>query len=240
MKYTILFFIILLPLNGWSTRIDLDYDPGDFEESFDSQIRGCSSQQTVKVLEAEKNVRLRLEQLSRDWALVDLKGVKRDFVDPENRIWIPNGPKNVSYQTYWQDMGLVLRQMKEKADRGLNFQCQTARDKHCDGVIAYVMVIFGRPRQMIYLCPSFFEDGSYETTILHELSHYASSTEDYALDWWNLEKSDLKKGARDAYHIEGFMRQEVPTYLRKTIWLWWWPKPKSGGSVTFPFQVSRN
>lgn len=227
MKTLIALSLLFVSFTSKATRIDLNYDPGDFVEPLASEMRGCSSQQAVKVKEAEKNVSLRLEQIVRDWALVDLMSVKRQFVDVENRQWIEGGPRNLSYQTYWQEMGTVMRLMKEKADRGLNFQCESASNRQCkEGAIAYVMVIFNRPRQMIYLCPEFFTDGSYETTILHELSHYAANTQDYALDWWNVEKSDLKRGAKDAYHVEEFMRKEVPEVLKKSIWMWWWPKIK--------------
>lgn len=227
MKKIIILSLLFISFTSQATRIDLNYDPGDFQEPFISEIRGCDPQEMVKVREAEKNVSLRIDQLLRDWLLVDLMGVKRQFVDVENRQWVEGGPRNQSYHTYWQEMGTNLRLMNEKADRGLNFQCQSASDRQCkEGAIAYVMVIFGIPRQMIYLCPEFFTDGSFETTIFHELSHYAAKTQDYGLDWWNVEKSDLKRGVKDAYHVEEFARKEVQEVLKKSIWMWWWPKIK--------------
>jgi len=92
--------------------------------------------------------------------------------------------------------------------------------------MAYVRFIFGRPRPMIYLCPAFYplSPAGKAETLLHELSHYAASTEDYATDWWARENSDLARAAKDAYHIQLFMHEDINRVLARQIWAWWWPR----------------
>lgn len=216
-KIILILSLIFIPLTSNSSVLD----------PFLAGITGCTDIQKSKVYEAEKLLRDRLEALGVEWKEVDLQGVKRDFIDPQNRVWVENSSRNLTYQVYWQKLGRVFNLMREKARSGINFQCQSAWDGQCKkGALAYVMQIFGRPREMIYLCPDFFKDGIATTTLFHELSHYAALTEDYSLDWSNLENSNLERGSRDAYNIERYMNGDVKTILKRDIWLWWWPKQK--------------
>lgn len=225
MKKLTIIILLLFTFSSHATRIDVFDDSAQSLGPIAYGIQSCTSQQGIKVREAEMLLRQRLDQIEQEWPQMDLASVKRDFIDPNHRQWIPGSRWNQTYETYWQDMARVFKQMRNKIAGGLNFQCQGAQDNQCrKGTIAYVMVIFGRPREVVYLCPAFFEDGMYTSTLFHELSHYAANTEDYVLDWSNLEKSDLKRGAKDAYHLETFMNNPIELILKRTIWLWWWPK----------------
>ena len=64
-------------------------------------ISQCSAQQTAVIHRAEKSVELRVTELLRIWPQYNLQGVKRDYVDVENRQWINGNPKHTQYQNYW-------------------------------------------------------------------------------------------------------------------------------------------
>jgi hypothetical protein len=224
MKYWFL-ISLLLTSTAWATRIEGD-DGQSFDESLVGEVRGCDATKKVAVLESDRAVSLRLLELEAAWELVDLLGVRRDYVLAENRQWVDGAPRHQSYQSYWESMKNTLRLMREASQRGVNYECRSASDSQCTDVFAYVRFLFGRPRPMIYLCPTFFtmDAPSKSETVLHELSHYAASTEDYASDWWAKEKSDLARGAKDAYHLELFMNDTVTRVLTRQIWMWWWPR----------------
>lgn len=216
--------VLLFSLPAQATR----FDTTELEFDRVGAISHCSSGQTGVIQQAEKSVELRLTELLRIWPQYNLQGVKRDYVDAENRQWINGNPKHTQYQTYWADVNAVWSKMQASSRAGINFQCTTERDRHCQGggVIAYVLFLFGRPRPKIYLCPPFFKQSVDEQarTVLHELSHYAASTEDHAADWWDRSNIDLKKAAEDAHHLDEFMNSDPMGLLKRMIWFWFWPK----------------
>jgi hypothetical protein len=226
-KFKLSLTLLIFSFSAHATRID-SWEPNDIDEGLVGQIRNCSTTQKASIQAAEEALDLRLDEIERGWGSVDLVGVRNDYVTVENRVWTPNSPLHPIYTSYWREMKAVWEKMRAEVNRGINFECRTATDSNCRGgeVIAYVKFIFNRPTRMIYLCPSFYSSSqsAKESTLFHELSHYAASTDDFALDWMNREKSDLKKAVRDAYHVEQFMNEESARVLRRVIWFWFWPK----------------
>lgn len=216
-------FLILLVLTtpqAWATRVE-----GESHALLDAP---CSAQQQQQNTVAEKAVLLRLSALEAQWPLLDLVGVRRDFVIPEARQWVEGSPQHQRYQDYWQSVRRTFQLMHQSARQGLTLECRDQRDRDCRGmeVLAYVRFVFGRPQRTIYLCPAFYATNgeAQAETLLHELSHSAAGTHDHALDWWRRSQSDLARAAQDAYHLQLFMHEEASRVLWRQIWVWWWPK----------------
>lgn len=190
----------------------------------------CSPQELEDITISERDIYLRLHELKKDWHLYNLIGVKRDFIDPEGRVWTNRNPSHTAYQMYWYAMKDTFDAMETKFSE-VTYSCKTSEEKRCRGTdtIAYVLTILGRPRPVIYLCPTFFSKASLtekSSTMFHELSHYAASTEDYALDWMDHKQPNLERATKDAYHIEAFMNGAPQGVLRNQIWAPLWPKPR--------------
>jgi hypothetical protein len=190
----------------------------------------CTPGQLTEIGRAEKEVYLKLIEINKSWNLYNLIGVKKNFIDPEGRVWINRNPTHTAYQMYWYAMKDTFEAMEKKISE-VSYSCKEASEKRCRGTdtIAYVVFILGQPRPTIHLCPTFFNKTSLQektSTMFHELSHYAASTEDYALDWIHHKHPNLERAAKDAYHLEAFMKTEAQGVLRGQIWAPLWPKPR--------------
>lgn len=195
-------------------------------------ISGCNTLQSAAVYQAEKNVLLRLSELQREWPLVDLAGVKRDYVEANQRVWVPRNPRHADYARYHQTMSSVFTAINSAlSSQKIDYQCEAASQKRCqDGqVIAYVLMLFGHSFKTVHFCPSYFQGDANDQgrTMIHEVSHAVAKTEDLALDWWNSERTDMSKAPLDAYHIEAFYNEPSTQVLKRTFWNWIWPKPRS-------------
>lgn len=188
--------------------------------------RGCNEQEIKAIQNSERAVLSRLVVLNRDWKQVNLMGVKKNFIDPQNRKWTNRDPKHYEYQNYWYEMAEVWSKMQDKFFE-VEFVCKTANSRFCKNsdTIAYVNFILGVARPKINVCPRFFNSllSDQSSTIFHELSHYAVNTEDSAMDWAEGDSINLSGASKDAYHIEQFMDQDPIGILRRVIWTWFWP-----------------
>ena len=200
-----------------------------------ARISSCSADQERVLREVDRQVSERLIELTQKLTTFDLQFVKKDFIDPSHRQYTDGDPVNQEYIQYHRRIQEVFGKMLSASQAGLNFQCMDSHNEpHCRNgeVIAYVLFTGNHAQPRLYACTSFFKGGSslqtQATTTLHELSHYAADTEDWALDWWNPKHPDLNRGAEDAYHYEQFMFGDIKKILKNKIWSWLWPAPPTG------------
>ena len=219
--------LVVFPALAFATRIDVNH-ADQVRSGNDSRVAGCDSTQIQDLSKQSRDVNVKLIENQKNWNLYDLNGVKREYVDPENLVWIENNPKHVTYRQYWNRVNQNNNLMAADSNQGLNFQCSTNSDKYCKSgdTQAYVMFFLGKPRKTIYLCPIFWKntESTKASIIYHELSHYAASTEDFAGDWWNKNNIQLLRGAMDAYHMEEFYSNTPVNVLKRVVWTWWWPR----------------
>lgn len=225
MKKTFLIAALLLSsFVAEANRINLF---SSYNEGVGYGYKNCSSKQEAEIFNAEKGATFRLNKIIRSWSLASLAEVRHNYVLKENRLWKNENPIHRDYISYWQEMGETFEEMRDKFHE-VTFECKTYSEKRCKNneILAYVLFYFNIPKPVIHICPAFFDKSmeSQAGTILHELSHYSSSTEDLALDWLNGRQIDLKRASRDAYHIENFATEDVTGVLKRMIWNTIWPK----------------
>lgn len=229
MKNLFMILFMCLSYNALASRINISSALPD--KKIDAGISSCTGAQTRVIEKALHNVSQKLHFLKEDWVQYSLSGVKNNFVIPEERVWIDQNPKHGIYQTYWSKMRLSFGQMLADDTLGINLQCQTAQSRYCKSgqTYAYVKFYLGKPQKLIYACPILFQNTLEQVgqILFHELSHYSSSTEDYAGDWWIRDNINLSRGVEDAYHFELFFNDDIAKVLKRQIWLWWWPKQRS-------------
>ena len=140
----------------------------------DQQVN-CSGQQIISINQYSNSVNQKLIENKKDWINYNLDSVKKNFVDPEGRVWNPNDPHLKIYQSYWETMDSNTQKMLDDSNSGLHFQCSANNDRNCPaGVFAYVLFFLGKPNKVIHLCPLYWsvsEDRRSEI-LYHELSHY--------------------------------------------------------------------
>ncbi|MBY0516251.1 MAG: M35 family metallopeptidase [Bacteriovoracaceae bacterium] len=196
-----------------------------------ASISGCNPSQNQLVMQAEKNVILRLSDLEREWPLMSLTQVKKDFVEMNDRVWVNGNQRHTDYSQYHQSMSAVFNKIGTSLSRQeISYQCESTSQKKCQegAVIAYVLILFGRSFKTVHLCPSYFQSDleAQSRTLMHEVSHAVANTEDLALDWWNGDKTDMSKAPLDAYHVEAFYNEPSAMILKRTFWNWIWPRKK--------------
>jgi hypothetical protein len=205
----------------------------DFGDKILGDVQGCSASQRTVLEAVETQVRSRVELVARELPTYTLAKVKAEFIDPENRVFDPQAAVNRDYENYISRLGAVFRSMNAEVQKGVNFSCRSdASDPQCKGgeVVAYVLMDWsGHSYPRMYACDGFFKNASSDLsdvveTMIHELSHYAADTEDYALDWWTATHIDLARAANDAYHVQQFANSAPDSVLRRQIWTWLWPR----------------
>jgi hypothetical protein len=201
----------------------------DFETSAIGAIRGCDGAQTDALKQIEADVAARLAFLVTDIPRYDLAYVRDNFVKPTNRPWNEGSPSHAKYERYLRSIAQVFEKMRGVSQSGLTLECKNSvLERNCRGgeVFAYVLFTFGQPIKRLHLCTDYFKlsPNQQRATFLHELSHYAASTDDLALDWMNGAQTDISRASQDAYHVEQFMSGDVPSTLKRQIWFWNWPK----------------
>jgi hypothetical protein len=113
-------------------------------------------------------------------------------------------------------MMVNFRKMKDALESGVGVECES----ECrPGRNAYVNALFERTwAQMalgdIHICPPYWDLGAAQQAkiFMHELSHYALNTRDWAGDWDRRGAEDgyvtltgTNGASMDAYHIQEFM-----------------------------------
>jgi hypothetical protein len=199
-----------------------------------SDYKNCSASKTNDLLKAEQKAQIKLHKLIQKWPTASLSRVRKDYVIPQNRVWKKRNPKHAEYISYYQKMGETFLEMRDKYSE-VRFECKTERENRCKGneVFAYVLFFFGHAKPVIHFCPAYFDKNEDQKAaiLLHELSHYASSTEDLALDWSNGNSVNLHQASIDAYHIENLAEEDISSNLGRMVWNPLWPKIKTPKKV---------
>ena len=200
-----------------------------YNEGIGYGYKNCSPAQEKEIFTAEKGAAIRLNKIIRNWSLASLAEVRHDYVIKEKRVWKNSNPSHMMYLSYWQEMGEPFEEMRDKFHE-VTFECKTSRERRCQNneVFAYVLFYFNYAKPVIHICPAFYgkSQESQVGTLLHELSHYSSSTEDLALEWLNGSQVDLRKASKDAYHIENFANEDISQVLKRMVWNSIWPKSR--------------
>ncbi|HXH30619.1 MAG TPA: M35 family metallo-endopeptidase [Bacteriovoracaceae bacterium] len=193
-------------------------------------VTSCDPDQKNAILGTEKEVMLRLIEIESQWVNFRLDNVKRNFVLPQGRSWVNAHPRYPEYHRYWTAMGSMFTGMRKSIEGGkVNYKCHSAWQWRCEQgkTVAYVLFLLGRPFRTVHICPGFFDPKNHQSraaTLLHELSHSVSSTEDLAMAWSDGPYKDLDKASRDAHHVEEFQMMKAHNILLRTIWIWLFPK----------------
>jgi hypothetical protein len=225
-KSFMLLGLLLISFAAKAHRFNLNMT---YSEGIGYGYKNCSKAQEKEIYNAEKTAAIKLNKIIRNWPLASLAEVRHDYVIKEKRVWKKADPEVKVYMSYWQEMGETFEEMRDKFHE-VTFECKSQREKRCQNneVFAYVLFYFNYAKPVIHICPAFYgkSQESQAGTLLHELSHYSSSTEDIALDWINGKDVDLKRASKDAYHIENFANEDVTQVLKRMVWNSVWPKGK--------------
>lgn len=196
-----------------------------------ANIRNCSAGESEVIRSTDLLMQDRLDLVAGALPKFTLQYVHENFVVPKNRQWTEGSQNNRNYEAYQQRLMQVFSAMTNASHTGINFECKPNYEPNCQNgeVIAYVLFIGNTPLKTMFLCEGFFKDpgGSLET-LIHELSHYAASTDDLASNWLNPPNDvNILMAPKDAYHIQNFSQGDVAHVLLRQIWFWnWAPKPK--------------
>lgn len=225
-KSFLLLGLLLISFVAKAHRFNLNIS---YTEGVGYGYKNCSAAQEKEIYNAEKLAAMRLNKIIRNWPSASLAEVRHDYVMKEKRVWKKSNSEVKSYVSYWQEMGETFEEMRDKFHE-VTFECKPQKEKRCQNneVFAYVLFYFNYAKPVIHICPAFYGKSpeSQAGTLLHELSHYSSSTEDIALDWVNGNQIDLSRASKDAYHIENFATEDVTQVLKRMVWHAVWPKMK--------------
>ncbi len=231
-------FRSLVPLLGILLAY-IQVDAQIFGRQSVARIRGCTPQQESTVRKTDLQMQARIDEVVAGLPKLNLQSAYEKFVLPKNRQWSAGSIQNRNYQRYHAKLLQVFQAMQRSSHSGINFECKSNSEFHCQNgeVIAYVLFVGNSPLQNLYLCSGFFRDQSdgqekdgqeKQETLLHELSHYAASTDDLAGSWQDAVNPDIVHAADDAYHIQSFSSEDLEKNILRQIWFWNWPaKPKN-------------
>ncbi len=195
-------------------------------------ISNCTDGQAGEIAAAEKAVLLKLIKIEREWDNFRLDNVKKNFVIPQNRVWVNSNPRYVDYHHYWSELGATFSSMRQKVESGsVNYKCHSSWQLRCDKgkTMAYVLFLGNYSFKTVHICPAFFDPSNRQTRngiLLHELSHSIAGTEDLSLSWVGNGTADLRRGSKDAYHLQEFQDMNPQMLLMRTVWTWMFPKKK--------------
>jgi len=193
-----------------------------------TKFKCCSDEQKQVIEAAHDGAEKRLAEIkdavdryTYAWVLenyVIAKGRRKDIVAHEAQT---------PYINYRRDMMVTIKSMQDKFDSGIPVECE----KKCDeDTTSYVKKHFARS---IHFCPPYFEGSRTEkeqgAAFLHELSHLAANTKDYALNWGKKETWCTVGGffpnlaAHDAYWFGYLFSGDLEKAHENFIWSVLWP-----------------
>jgi hypothetical protein len=153
--------------------------------------------------------------------------IKGQYVYPQDRVPAKKFPDpNTVYRTFHNKVKNVVSKMNSTAKKGYKYTCHKASQKRCKNgsVYAYVLFILDWSYGGINICPTFFEKSKDEMldTLLHELSHYAASTEHYMGTIMTPE--GMIESANDAYLYGRMRASSLEKFFKFNSWGHMWHK----------------
>ncbi len=190
----------------------------------------CTPAQEQDIIMADADVSQRLPVIIHEFGRFTFPYVMMNYIMSEGRSVKTAYLEATRYSNYNREMSVAWKQMKDELDAGIDAKCECECD---EGDHAYVRGAFGNTWAQItfgpiHFCPPFFGDtpGERATIFLHELSHLAANTGDFAGSWFSPPRIQLTgtgSASDDAYYFELFMHGDCEVVDKRDIWQWLFP-----------------
>lgn len=183
-----------------------------------TEYKDCTKKQEAVLRAADAAVAARMPGVKKDIDRFDSPYVEANYVIPRGRKIIGVRQQAV-YVNYRRNMQVVFKQMISQSSSGIKVECECECDK---GTVAYVNFYLGFAGSHMHFCPKYFTSSTRRQNeiFMHELSHYAASTDDRAFSWL---PSKVGLAPDDAYYIETFMYGNTERIKEHYIWSKIWP-----------------